>query len=459
MKFTIVKTPKYLDLSTPTTLRYTQDVLNSEFKSNDSWTEQCTLILISAPKTLFLFDRFEQSLARAFGNEKFKIALNPLMIICYHKSCICKDKPVVKLKHMFDVHHYVKHLLCHNDEVGKSMRLLFGAIAENPFMTHAQLDEIYQSPYSLNPLVLIPDSAISFLEKYGISRQLSTEYICHWKNKFIKSGHIQPSSLTYQQDDALIYSTLHHPNPVRDWSLWSTLSLYCLKLYSSLSSSALSLYRGITTNRIAGSAGDAISCMSNTNHPGPSVTTIQSMLPSLSYESEVFHKTEVLFHLKLLSKLEETIKLSYPGVTRFPVTLGIDEQELNQGTFIHDGYLYGLNKKMNADDIDAIGIINFPSHIAEMNNYIIAVREYHLTDFATVFCSNVYTSLESECLKYEKCSKSLDDIAGLSRKCVFCLQNNLVCEYLRLDTKCKNCEEQNVHCTSLVVFHVLWDMG
>ena len=144
------------------------------------------------------------------------------------------------------------------------------------------------------------------------------------------------------------------------------------------------------------------SFISSINHPGPSVTNVQKKFPALNYENEVFHKTELLFHLKLLTKDDECVKITYPSITRYPVTLGIDEQEINQGTFIHNGKLYGLHHKVSASDICNIGFKNFGKYIADENSFVTSVREYRLTDFKGKLCSNLYTSFESVCLSSEK---------------------------------------------------------
>ena len=67
---------------------------------------------------------------------------------------------------------------------------------------------------------------------------------------FIKRNIIDSSSLSFQEDDALIFSALHYPNPVSDWSLWSTITFFALKLFTSASESAMNLYCGITKREI-----------------------------------------------------------------------------------------------------------------------------------------------------------------------------------------------------------------
>ena len=38
----------------------------------------------------------------------------------------------------------------------------------------------------------------------------------------------------------------------------------------------------------------------------------------------------------------------------------IDEQEINQGAYIRDGYLYGLDKKLSPQDLSQIGLKKLP---------------------------------------------------------------------------------------------------
>ena len=112
-------------------------------------------------------------------------------------------------------------------------------------------------------------------------------------------------------------------------------------------------------------------------------------MTELLYENEVIHITELLFHLKVLSKDDECVKITFPSVTRYPVTLGIDEQEINQGTFIHEGKLHGLSSKITAWEIHQIGLKNIAKYIAEENGFVTAVREYRLTGVNGKF-SNIH---------------------------------------------------------------------
>ena len=184
MELTVVKTPKDIQFKDTLNLREIGATLNAEFKENEFWTDVCSNILKTNTSTLFLYDRFEYALGRAYGHDRYKIALNPLMIVCYHPSCIIKKSPVIKLRHMFDINYYIMHLMNHTDEIGKAMLLRFSAVAENNFISITSLNQISRSPYCLNPSLVIPSDGVSCIEKYGISRKLNVNYICHWKSRF-----------------------------------------------------------------------------------------------------------------------------------------------------------------------------------------------------------------------------------------------------------------------------------
>ena len=88
---------------------------------------------------------------------------------------------------------------------------------------------------------------------------------------------------------------LKFPDPVTNWSTWSTLSLYCLKVYTSISSAALNIFRGFTGTRLTSksAAANIEDYCKDINHPGPSLTTEQRHLPPLNYENDVFHGNEI----------------------------------------------------------------------------------------------------------------------------------------------------------------------
>ena len=93
-------------------------------------------------------------------------------------------------------------------------------------------------------------------------------------------------------NDALIHTIVTYPNPVKDWKTWRTLALYTLKLYTSVSGTAANLFRGYThyPHIAHGPARSLKDFVKDINHPGPSVSSLQRWLPTLSYDNEQFHK-------------------------------------------------------------------------------------------------------------------------------------------------------------------------
>ena len=57
------------------------------------------------------------------------------------------------------------------------------------------------------------------------------------------------------------------------------------------------------------------------------------------------------YFISLLEKVNQTAAIEYPMARRYPATLGIDEQELNSGVYVHNGLLHGLETPMTAAEI------------------------------------------------------------------------------------------------------------
>ena len=133
------------------------------------------------------------------------------------------------------------------------MQLRSAEVEENPFVTEEELDVLAPSPSSLCKEGDLKNIE-QFTIQYGIKRILyhleeteegadaviptNLHYICHWKNILLNSGIVESSSLNFQEDEALIYSVLHNPDPVPDWTLYGTLYLYAMKVNSSLPSTS-----------------------------------------------------------------------------------------------------------------------------------------------------------------------------------------------------------------------------
>ena len=392
-------------------------------------------------------------------------------------NCFLKRTPI-KLRRLFRLKEYLLHLQDHRDVIGTAMQLRFSEVDENPFVIEEELDALAPSPSSLCTEGDFQNTE-QFTSQYGIRRVLhhledseegadavvptNQHYICHWKNILLNSGIIDSSSLSFQEDEALIYSVLHYPDPMPDWTLYGTLYLYAMKVYSSLPSRALNLHRGMTYNRLT-TKPEALPNLKdyvrNINHACPSISAVQSNMPSLRYDNRSYHSSEILFHIKTLERSEDSFKLKFsPAVTRYPVTGGIDEQEINQGAFIENGMLCGLREKMSPADIRRIGLKELPTYICKNNPFIIAVREYRLTDFSGIFCSNSMTSFEWHVLTSVECIEQMDDLVAFAIQCEHCLKFDKVCKYDRIDQPCDECISSGECCVSLVVFHINWDMG
>ena len=460
-KLKTVRTPNDIQIGEDMSLVSTTEKINAQISANKCWTEECSRLFKSNGHALFLYDRLEYAIGKAYGSHNPKILLNPVTVLCHHPECMKSNNPIVRLKTMMDLTRYLDHLLDHPDEIGAAMFKRFGAVARSPFLTEKELDEINCSPYSLQPTVRYNSIIRKVLTSYGIDRKLKSNYICHWKNVLINKNLINSSSLSFQEDEALIYTILHYPNPIRDWYIFSTLSFYCLKFIVAVGESGLNLYRGITRQRVVrqGDGFDLHQFVADINHPGPSVTTLQNIMPKLTHENEIMHTKESIFHLKLLGKIRSSLSLDFPLVKRYPVTLGIDEQELNQGVTIQEGKLHGIEKPLTPQQIHEIGLNNLANYIAEHNHFINAAREYRLTDLKGIFCSNVNTWFLSEVLKSEQVIQHLKKVVQHSSTCLHCLLKDLTCDYQYIHEQCGECKKLGLECISMLVVVTLWDMG
>ena len=144
---------------------------------------------------------------------------------------------------------------------------------------------------------------------------------------------------------------------------------------------------------------------------------------------------------------------------RHPIVLGIDEQEINQGTYIHNGVLHGLSKKLNADDIKTLSLAKIGKFVATKAPFISSVREYRLTDLKGIHCSNVLTEFISITVSSKHCTESLKSVIKFANSCDNCLKSEFDCYYDKLEEHCLHCAAAGFTCVSLNVFHVLWDMG
>ena len=141
------------------------------------------------------------------------------------------------------------------------------------------------------------------------------------------------------------------------------------------------------------------------------------------------------------------------------MTVVVDEQEINQGAFIHKGKLHGLKNVMSVADIQKIRLSELAKYISTHNNFVSSVREYRLTNFSGFMCTNIFTSFEAGSLVFEQCNEQLTNVVNYSKTFISCLQHNMVCVYATIDVQCIECIKNGNMCISMVVFHTLWDMG
>ena len=464
----LVDTPKLSKSYARLTNKEIYSVLTTEISRNGGWNRGCTSALKESPRTLLSFDRLSYMLGNAFGNHAVIILLNPKMIFCYHPDCYNSNKNPYHLQVINNIQsHIVHHLARHSDEVGSSMHLRFKAVHNNWFITKEELDEIAPSPYSLlAPMDFLNDSSQDIMKRYGIRRDfnpVNVLYTGFWKGRLLIDGVINSSALSFQEDDALVALYLSYPEPIKDWSVYKTISFYFLKTYCYVSSTALNLLRGITRyKRLSGETDDRQQFMKNINHPGPSLTTIDRWMPSCNYDLVQCHTRNLLCHLETLQGSAVPV-LTFPnrghGVLRFVAVLVGDGQGLNSGTFEKEKKLPGLSKPISISEIKAIGINNIPRHILDENPFIKAVQEYRITDMGGTMCSNVMTKFEGSTSKGEDIAEDMVKVINLSKSCMFCLKSNSACKYVRLMDPCQNCEAGGRMCISLTPFHLLWDMA
>ena len=452
-------------------------VWRQQFKDEKCWTSKCTETLQQCPRLLFMFDRLEYTCALAFGEDpmqsdkdyytsRIRIMINPMMMKCYHPDC--QQKLSVSLKHPCNIKPYLDHLASHTDAVGDSLFKRFNAMHEDMFMTAQEYDAISPSPYYLlqpGPLISIPSRTM--LKNFAIIRSLDVFYVFHWKNIMLREHYLSTQCMAFQEDDALVTMFLNYPNPVDDWMLWKTISTFSMKLFTSISGTALSLHRGKTNypSDNLPRKGDKIveydrkQFLKEVNHPAPSLSNLMNHFPPVSYENKQYHQKFQILHLKILNNYKKSLALNFANVRRFPVVLGTDEQELNQGTFIENNLLHGLREKLDAGRIKTIGLKELPKFIQKKCPFLSSAREYRLTDLANAHSSNIYTEFIAGTMSTEDCESSLKKVIRHANSCEQCLMMNRQCVLMAIDKRCASCEELNLHCTSMVVFLVLWDMG
>ena len=138
----------------------------------------------------------------------------------------------------------------------------------------------------------------------------------------------------------------------------------------------------------------------------------------------------------------------------------MDVQELNQGTYIHNGVLHGLSTKLKVEDLrNNCSANKLRSLIASEAPFLSSVREHRLTNFKGIHCSNVFTMFLSSAIDSDECIESLKSVVKYAHSCENCIKNKLDCNYKKLVVQCSNCAKDHLSCVSLNIFHLLWDMG
>ena len=429
-------------------------VLKHELNLSKRWTVNCTGILVKVPKVVWEYDRLEYFLGFAFGNDSAKILLNPVQVLCYHPKCLEKEADPVMLQVVCDLYRYIVHLRKHhsNDEVGKSMDNRFSTVLKNIFKTKYD----GASPFSyIDPYPRPKPKTEDIIRRYGISRDFANiTYVLHWKERFIRNHLIPTESLAFQEDDAFISLILEYPKPVHDWGFWRTLACYSMKMYTGVSGTGLNLLRGTTNYQLSFEE-----FVEGINHPCASISTVQRWLPVVNYENDQFHRFYLMFHLQVLCRNLSSILIKTETVRRYPVCLSVDEQEINQGTFVEDSVLHGLKEKLDAQKLQDIHIRNLAGYIKSKAPFVNAVREYRLMDLDGIFFSNVFTSFIAGSLNSKYCIDMLHHVAKLASSCFSCLESDVDCVYDDILDQCVQCCDSGRCCTSLVVFHIVWDMG
>ena len=165
------------------------------------------------------YDRFEFSLGNAYGTSSYKIALNPMMVMCYHPHCLEKSKgslPAVKLKHPFHLQTYLNHLLDHFDDIGEAMRIpvriRFSAVNEDCFLSSKSLDALSMSPYLMQSTIALNQKAVKIIEDYAIDRQLSGNYVSQLEGQ-IDQQRVSQLSRRRGVCELCIELSAPHPRP------------------------------------------------------------------------------------------------------------------------------------------------------------------------------------------------------------------------------------------------------
>lgn len=101
--------------------------LCEEIHTHKRWTAKCTTLLTTNLHCLYTYDQYEYCFGRAYDHSLNKILLHPIMVLCYHPSCLSMGKLPVRLKLMFDMSNLLLHLMDQQDPLGFTLQKRFTA--------------------------------------------------------------------------------------------------------------------------------------------------------------------------------------------------------------------------------------------------------------------------------------------------------------------------------------------
>ena len=147
------------------------------FKDKKCWTEVCTKALQSSPRLLFSYDLLEFACSVAFGEDPMqrtvrctKIMINPIMMICYHPTCLNSKKRFITLKHPCNVTPYTN----------------FQAVSIDILIEKEEYDAICDSPINLlKPGPLISVQTRDLMKKFAIYYPRFISVLCFSLEKYL----------------------------------------------------------------------------------------------------------------------------------------------------------------------------------------------------------------------------------------------------------------------------------
>ena len=167
-------------------------------------------------------------------------------MLCLETDC---NHRIVVLKHFNNVGRYVEHLKSHSDDFDEDC---FSAVMlkrlENSyiFTTHQELSTLTKmAPFNCPGPVTILPSLQQQIADCSVERDFNGHYLSNWLRVILcEGGLFQSTSALYQEIDALISTVFAYPGKIHDWSIYQTLSLHAMAVYTSTSLQSYELLRG-----------------------------------------------------------------------------------------------------------------------------------------------------------------------------------------------------------------------